>query len=106
MPTPRPRALLQDKALVRAVARGRGGFPGEVRKCSGKRSGQSIRPLRGTSKGAYRAMLNVTERSIVASEIGLPITRAGERRSFRLSASDQTIATVFNVKRRLVERFS
>jgi hypothetical protein len=37
---------------VRAVARGRGEFPGEVRQCSGKRSQRSIRPLRGTSKGA------------------------------------------------------
>src|SRR5713101_1939178 len=72
MPT-RPRALLQEKALVRAVARGRGGFPGGVRQCSGKRSGQSIRPRRGTSKGAYRAMLHVTERSIVAPEIELPM---------------------------------
>src|SRR5712691_3484234 len=39
------------KTLMRAVARGRGGLPGEVRQCSGKQREWSIRPLRGTSKG-------------------------------------------------------
>jgi hypothetical protein len=38
------------KALVRAVAQGRGEFPGGVRQCSGKRYDVSIRPFRGTSK--------------------------------------------------------
>ena len=38
------------KTLVRAVARGRGPFPGGVRQCSGKRYEGSIRPYRSTSK--------------------------------------------------------
>jgi len=42
------------KALVRAVARGRGGFPGEVRQCSRKRGEPRIRSFRGTSKGPSR----------------------------------------------------
>ena len=33
------------KALVRAVAQGRGGFPGRVRQCSGKQRRASIRPF-------------------------------------------------------------
>jgi hypothetical protein len=39
------------KTLVRAVARGRGRLPGEVRQCSGKHQEWSIRSLRGTRKG-------------------------------------------------------
>jgi hypothetical protein len=38
------------KALVRAVARGRGVFPGGVRQCSVKRCEPRIRPFRGTRK--------------------------------------------------------
>jgi hypothetical protein len=34
---------------VRAVAQGRGGFPGWVRQCSGKQRKRSIRPFRRTS---------------------------------------------------------
>jgi hypothetical protein len=34
---------------VRAVAQGRGGFPGRVRQCSGKQRRASIRPFRRTS---------------------------------------------------------
>ena len=36
---------------MRAVARGRGGFPGGVRQCSGKRYERRIRPFRGARKG-------------------------------------------------------
>jgi hypothetical protein len=39
------------KALVRAVTQGRGGFPGEVRQCSGKRDEARIRSFQGTRKG-------------------------------------------------------
>jgi hypothetical protein len=39
-----------EKALVRAVTQGRGGFPGEVRQCSGKQRAARIRPFRRTSK--------------------------------------------------------
>jgi hypothetical protein len=48
----RPGRVCHDakKTLVRAVARGRGRLPGEVRQCSGKQSEWSIRPLRGTNK--------------------------------------------------------
>ena len=35
---------------MRAVARGRRGFPGEVRQCSGKRCEVSMRPFPRTSK--------------------------------------------------------
>jgi hypothetical protein len=40
---------------VRAVARGRGGFPGGVRQCSGKRYDRSIRPFLGARKGRRAA---------------------------------------------------
>src|SRR5947207_4991476 len=48
--------------MVRAVARGRGGFPGEVRQCSGKRREQESTPFqrhkqakdrRGTTRSAH-----------------------------------------------------
>jgi hypothetical protein len=52
MPTRRSRVPRSEKGFGEGCCLGRGGFPGEVRQYSGKRSGRSICPFRGTSKGA------------------------------------------------------
>ena len=63
------------KALVRAVAQGRGGFPGGVRQCSGKQRERSIRPFRCTSKGREESLPPVAALSSKLHQSGLAVAR-------------------------------